>query len=195
MLTNENASSIEGILNYFSNHFNYDRQALNLLRRPASTSEEPGLIGIKKYFDLVQTINKKLMRATPTLKQKLNHIFLEYCHEKSIREFNLRKSLDTCLAARKFFAMNNGGDIFPCEILLEPLGNIRNEGYEFNKIIQSERARDIQMKIRNRRCYCQWPCAVVNNTLFNGKSYFKLLKRMIFAQGNQMAQYYSYNDS
>ena len=179
MLIDENVDSIEDILGSFRKSFEYDRQALNLLREPPRTSNESRLIKLEKYFELVRQANGKLPKTRSALWDKLNKVFLEYCQEKALREFKLKRSDDACKAAKKFFVMGNSGDIFPCELLLETLGNIRGKGYDFKKFIYDKKTVDMQIKICANHCYCQWPCAIVNNALFNFKAHISLIKRTI----------------
>lgn len=184
LLVKENADHIEEILGYFSNNLKYDRQYLNLLRQPACTSIDPELISIQKYFDLVttRTFNRKAIDAPYSIKQRFNQALLEYSCKKSLEEFKLKRSLGICLAVQKFFVINSDGTVFPCELLMDELGNFRKEEYDFRKIVKGPKTKKIKLKIRNTNCYCQWPCAIGINSYYKISSYPKILKNIIYSK-------------
>ncbi|MFA5388679.1 MAG: glycosyltransferase [Candidatus Omnitrophota bacterium] len=177
MLIEENSGSIEDILDNFGSSFQYDRQSLNLLREPACTSNEPGFIKLEEYFGMISKANERFFRTDPVFRGRMNEIFMRYCCEKTLKEFKLKKG--ACSAARKFFVIGNSGDIFPCELLAGPLGNIREEGYDINRLFYGERARKARADIRHKHCYCQWPCAVTNNALFDIGTYIDIFRGVI----------------
>lgn len=181
ILVKENADRIQEILDYFRNNLKYARQCLNLLRQPACTSIDPELISIQKYLDLVttKTFDRKGIDAPYSIRQRLNQALLEYSCKKSLEEFRLKRSLGICLAGRKFFVINSDGTVFPCELLMDELGNLRKEEYDFRKITKSPRSKRIKLKIRNTNCYCQWPCAIGINSSYKISSYPKIFKNMI----------------
>ncbi|MFA4888694.1 MAG: glycosyltransferase [Candidatus Omnitrophota bacterium] len=181
MLLKENSSNIDYILNYFSDHLDYDRQALNLLRQPPRSDYAPDLIKPQDYFRLMQKTNRKVIKRLPVFKQRINLAFWEYCYLKILKESELKKPLSTCVAAKKFFVINNNGDIYSCELLTEAIANLREEDFNFKKIAKSERVKRIRLRIKDTRCYCQWPCSAVCNILFNPISYIGLFKRIVFA--------------
>jgi len=175
ILVKENADDIEYILDYFNKNLNYDRHYLNLLRQPASTSIEPEFISIEKYFKLLQKANMRFKGRLSSIKEKFYKSLLEYCRDKSLKEYEIRGSLRPCLAARKFFVIKSDGYILACELLAERIGNLRDEGYNFRKIMRSQKVKEARLRIRENRCYCQWPCAVTSNIIFNISSYLRIL--------------------
>lgn len=175
----ENAEHIAQILDCFSSNLSYDYQYLNLLRQPPCTSIDSELISFPKYFELLQTTNRKLMQRFPLIKRRFNQSLLEHCYEKSLEEFKSRKSLGICSAAQKFFVLNSNGSIFACELLSEELGSLRNEKYEFKKIKKGTKVKTIRSKIKATKCYCQWPCMITTNAIFKISSYPNIFKRMV----------------
>ena len=181
ILVKENADRIEEILDYFRNNLKYARQCLNLLRQPACNSIDPELISIQKYLDLVttKTFNRKVIDAPYSIRQRLNQALLEYSCKKSLEEFKLKRSLSICLAGRKFFVINSDGAVFPCELLMDELGNLRKEEYDFRKIVKGPKTKKMKMKIRSTNCYCQWPCAIGINSCYRISSYPKVFRNII----------------
>ncbi|MBN2121091.1 MAG: glycosyltransferase [Candidatus Omnitrophica bacterium] len=188
MLLEENAGRIEDILYYFSKNFEFDRQALNLLRQPPGVSKDPDLISIAKYYDLLKTANNRLRPRGEFLRNKSNEAFLNYCRQKSFKEFKDKKPQGLCLAARKFFVIDNQGSVFPCELRLENLGSLRQDGYDFKKIIRNKKTIQVANNIKSQNCYCQWPCAIVCNSLMNLGFYIYLMNRLTFYSCSRFAR-------
>ncbi len=184
ILVKENADRIEEILDYFRNNLKYARQCLNLLRQPACTSIDPEVFSIQEYLDLVttKTFNRKVLDAPYSIRQRFNQALLEHSCKKSLEEFKLKRSLSICLAGQKFFVINNDGTVFPCELLMEELGKLRKEEYDFRKIMKGPKNKKMKLKIRNTNCYCQWPCAIGINSSYKISSYPKIFKNMVCAK-------------
>lgn len=175
----ENADRIEEILDYFEDNLDCDRQCINLLRQGPYATGGSELISIQKYLTLVKTRTfpaRASMRSN-FLKQKLNHAILEYISDQSLKEFKQKKALDRCLAAQKFFVINNDGKVYACELLAKELGNLRREDYDFRKLKSNAEVKEIRSRIKNTNCYCQWPCAAATNRYFNIFWYPRIIKR------------------
>lgn len=84
-----------------------------------------------------------------------------------------------CYAGRIDAVMNEVGDVFPCEILPEKMGNVREAGYDFKKIFNSEQADRVRAKIHNTKCYCSHECYFVTNILFNPMMYGKVARQFL----------------
>ncbi len=85
------------------------------------------------------------------------------------------RRLIPCFAGRLNLVVTENGDVYPCEILSEKLGNLREHGYDMNRILESERAKRVIADIAAGRCHCTHECYFVTNILFNLRMYPKLL--------------------
>lgn len=59
------------------------------------------------------------------------------------------------------------GDVHPCELLGESLGNLRDVDWDFMKLWAGERADAVRARIRETKCFCIHPCSHTVNVLFN----------------------------
>jgi len=84
-----------------------------------------------------------------------------------------------CYAGRLNLVLSETGDIHPCEMLAEPLGNVRDSGYDIGKIMRSEKAKKIINSISNNECWCTHECYFMTNILFNAKLYPALAKEYL----------------
>ena len=184
IISKENSDRIEEILDYFCHNLNYNYQYLNLLRQPPCTSIEPKLISIDKYFNLVKdkAFHPSAWNKGSFIGKIFHQALLKYCCDTSLNTFKLRKSNTVCLAGRKFFVIDNDGSIFPCELLHEKFGNLTEAGYFFKKIKNNQAVRKFRLKIRDTKCYCQWPCAIAIDGYARISSYPKLFKYALNAK-------------
>ena len=99
------------------------------------------------------------------------------------RTMRQSRRLLPCYAGRITAVMNEVGDVFPCEILLDAMGNIREFDYDFRKLFHSEQADRVRAKIHRSRCYCSHECYFVTNILFNPLMYGQVAGRYLQLAG------------
>ena len=90
-----------------------------------------------------------------------------------------QKRLIPCYAGRLNLVLSENGDVFPCEILTETFGNVRDYDYNLGKVSQSDNAKKIIDSIMNNKCYCTHECYFMTNILFNPGLYPALAREYI----------------
>jgi len=82
-----------------------------------------------------------------------------------------------CYAGNLGGAMFANGDIYPCELLIDrKLGNVREAGYDFQKVWFSPEAANARKFIRETKCFCTYECFLTINILFNPRMMPAVLK-------------------
>jgi MoaA/NifB/PqqE/SkfB family radical SAM enzyme len=76
-----------------------------------------------------------------------------------------------CYAGRLNLVLTETGEVHPCEILSESLGNVRAHGCDLRKVLRSERAAPVLRSIRRGECFCTHECTFITNILFNPRCY------------------------
>ena len=84
-----------------------------------------------------------------------------------------------CYAGNLTGVMRSTGGVYPCELLEDEIGNIREYNYNFKELWQSERAQKVRRDIREKKCYCTHECFITNNILFNPKMLPRILKEYL----------------
>jgi MoaA/NifB/PqqE/SkfB family radical SAM enzyme len=75
-----------------------------------------------------------------------------------------------CKAATLFGVITSTGDVYPCEVLDRPLGNLRDYDYDLKKIWADRAAQETRHFIRDTKCHCSYECALSVNLLsYRGK--------------------------
>jgi len=76
-----------------------------------------------------------------------------------------------CKAGIKTLVINETGEVFPCEMLNEKLGSLRDSNYDIKKILAKETSKEILKKIKNKSCYCTHEGNMYVNLVFDYKHY------------------------
>ena len=88
-----------------------------------------------------------------------------------------------CVAGRTYGILYANGDLYPCEMLDHCLGNLREYGYDFNRIwLASENRLWVREKIQEKRCYCTHENALAASLLFNPKELLGIVCRGLSAE-------------
>ncbi len=87
------------------------------------------------------------------------------------RTHEVRERLIPCYAGALNVVLEETGEVFPCESMRQRLGNVRDHGYDIQKLLRSDRAKAILNSIRNSQCYCTHECYFMTNILFNPRLY------------------------
>lgn len=98
----------------------------------------------------------------------------------AIRKIVKRKEMPfSCMAGRKMLVIAEDGQVFPCELLDKPFGNLRDNGYDIRKLLALESAQEIISDIRKRLCFCTWECAITNSIVHDPALYPEILFRRL----------------
>jgi len=93
---------------------------------------------------------------------------MKMVRQKIIRKISVQDRYVTpCYAAQLGAILYQDGTVAPCELRQEILGNLRENGYNFRAIFQSDRCQQIRNKISEERCYCTYECFLTNAVMFN----------------------------
>ncbi len=87
------------------------------------------------------------------------------------RTMHEQKRLISCYAGRLNLVITECGDVFPCEILSETLGNVRVYDCDIKKLLLTDKAGGVVSSITDRKCYCTHECYFMTNILFNPALY------------------------
>lgn len=81
-----------------------------------------------------------------------------------------------CLAGQLNAVIYSNGDVYPCEMLTKSrIGNLREAGYDFQKLWTSKTLRQIVGQIKKSKCFCTHECHLPINILFSPKMLPKII--------------------
>jgi len=88
-----------------------------------------------------------------------------------------------CLAGEREYILTEQGDVYGCELIGDKLGNVREAGFDFRRIRESEAAAEFVRAKHERRCRCTHECNARTMILFNRKNAATLVAGMLGARG------------
>jgi radical SAM protein with 4Fe4S-binding SPASM domain len=124
----------------------------------------------KRLASMYRFRGAKLKAAQDILQRRLIH--------EAARQ---TKRTATCYAGKLNLVLTETGDLYPCEDFSEHMkfGNVRESEYDLQRLLESDRGRQILQFIHNRGCHCTHECYFMTNILFNPSCYPALLKEYL----------------
>lgn len=92
------------------------------------------------------------------------------------RTLTQKRRLIPCYAGRLNLVVREDASVYACEMLEQPLGNLRDCGYDLDRVLRSSAAAAVLAGIAARRCHCTHECYFITNILFNPRLYPALLR-------------------
>jgi radical SAM protein with 4Fe4S-binding SPASM domain len=130
----------------------------------------------EKYVDAMRAWGKKRELSNKSLFAKAVFAIRKAVAKEALDVIQKHKLNYPCMAIKKVIVINEEGDVYPCPVLKEKLGNLRDYGYDIKKIIYSEKRYDIEKKYKiNSDCFCHWDCAIFNSIIYNWRNFPRLL--------------------
>ncbi|MDH3309868.1 MAG: radical SAM protein [Gammaproteobacteria bacterium] len=84
-----------------------------------------------------------------------------------------------CYAGRLNLVLTENGEVYPCEIRSETLGNVRECDYDVNRLLRGAASRSVLDSIRRGECHCTHECYFITNILFNPRLYPALVREYL----------------
>lgn len=92
-----------------------------------------------------------------------------------LRILTNKSQIIPCFAGVASAQIAPNGDLWPCCVRADILGNIKEVGYDFKKIWFSKETNTIRKQIKNKECFCPLANASYTNILLNPKSIIQVL--------------------
>ncbi len=93
----------------------------------------------------------------------------------------LRKKIQIlpCYAGIASGQISAEGEVWPCCVRADNMGNLRNNDYDFKKIWFSKKADEIRKSIKSKECHCPLASASYTNMMMDPKSLVKIASKII----------------
>lgn len=167
-----NKSAIEKILSYLKGKYGVRTLCYNLVRATPLDKQAKD-IRPEDYLDLVNKLHRNY---------KVKSIFerLYYLRRKSVsyltyESLKRKRKFLPCFAGRLNIVISEEGIIYPCELLHSPMGDLRKEKFDFNKVWNSEKAKRVRDEVKRCSIKCTHETNVITNATFSFRAYFYLL--------------------
>ena len=84
-----------------------------------------------------------------------------------------------CLAGEREYVLSEDGNVYGCELIGDPLGNVRESGFDFAKIRDADAARAFDEKKRATLCNCTHECNARTMILFDRTNALPVVAAMV----------------
>jgi len=174
----KNQDEMDGIIDFVSGLEGVKTHTISLVRGDIG-DEGYKDVDHEKYRSAIERLGKDLNR--PSNRYRFRGARIKAAQDILQRRLIHRTATEKkrpipCYAGRLNIVLTETGDVYPCEMIRESLGNIRDNGYDIGKVIRSDRAERIIDSIKDNRCYCTHECYFMTNILFNPLLYPALFK-------------------
>lgn len=178
----ENQDSMDKIIDFVSGLKNIKTHTISLIRGSLA-DESYKKIDYKKYLHAIKRLEENLKNKTSgtyrfkgvRIKAAQDILQRNLIHQTILEQ----KKVIQCYAGRLNLVLTENGDVYPCEILTERLGNVKDYEYDIKKILRSGNTKKILSSIQDKKCFCTHECYFMTNILFNPRLYPKLAKEYI----------------
>ena len=93
--------------------------------------------------------------------------------------FKTGRFISTCYAGEVFLVLDANGDVRPCEVLPDVIGNVRDADYDLGAVWRSAAAHRTRRFIVDSDCHCTYECAWSLNTLVDTRYYPRVLANFV----------------
>lgn len=150
-----------------------------------------GQLQEKQYQDIdLQRYRDSINILEQNLKNKIGNIYrfrgarLKAAQDILQRGFiyqtlTQQKRIIPCYAGQLNIVLTESGDVYPCEVLNQPMGNIIRFNYNMRDLLHSVQAKGVISSIQKNRCYCSHECYFMTNILFNPGMFMRLIKEYL----------------
>jgi MoaA/NifB/PqqE/SkfB family radical SAM enzyme len=174
----ENQDTADDIIDFVSSLEGIKTHTISLIRGSLA-DESYKAVDNRKYRHAIERLDKNLKKKISgiyrfrgaRIKAAQDIVQRRLIHQTT----TARKRLVPCYAGRLNLVLTENGNVYPCEILRKPFGNVRAYDYDMRRIMRSEKAGDILRDIRDNACYCTHECYFMTNILFNARLYPALI--------------------
>lgn len=173
-----------GVLN--SDFSRLDRVVFSVVHGSVSNAEALDF-NWDKYFDLCDQI-----RENVTVKKLTDFHSILTIALRMVKNDYLKKILNTkdfykqCKAGKKVIVVNEIGKVFPCEPLWHSVGDLRQNNYDINTILNSVEMKEFNKMITKERCTCHWGLPISNSLIYKPSYYPAILFEVLKVTGRSV---------
>lgn len=177
-----NQDRMDGIIDFVSGMKNCGTHTISLVRGNLADGTHKD-IDAENYRGAIERLGRNLARGRaktyrfPGARIKAAQDILQ--RKLIFRTLLEQKRVVPCYAGRLNVVVTETGAVKPCELLPGTFGNVRDAGYDIEKVLRSRKAKEAVKSIKQGDCFCTHECYFMTNILFNPRLYPALAKKYI----------------
>lgn len=178
-MTKENQKELFILVEFLKEELNLKEIGVNIVRSEVRDMSLKDL-EIKYYDEIMKKFRKDFFERLKNEKISWPERVLssrQYYGSQLLKKIYIQnKYLTPCYAGSLLAIMTEEGDVYPCEMLNDKIGNLEDFDFNLKKLWFSKEAKEVRKKIKNQKCFCTYECAMTLNTLFNPYHLFCIFK-------------------
>lgn len=170
-----NQDEVEELIDFSEKNFFFNRMILSKVHGNAEGKTGLDFSHFKKLLNKVDRINK-VKDNKKSLITRLS-MLVKKTKEKIRSDFEKDKNLGKyCNASKKIVVLSEYGDVYPCEVLSNKLGNVKNYNYNLKSLLALNSNEFIKSNNIKNSCHCDWGCAQNVALVSNKKLWINFIK-------------------
>lgn len=134
---------------------------------------------LDQYTQAINFLAEQIIRREFSGVSKITQAFrLEY-YELVKKTLKFRTQVIPCYAGVVSAQISPQGDVWPCCIRADVMGNLREHNYDFHAIWHSPEAARIRKSIQRKECFCPLANASYTNILCSPTTMLKVLRHVV----------------
>ncbi len=179
-ISKENYQSAEQTYRYMRDELKISNINCTLVRGDKadilSNDERKGVIEVYKNIRKQMDLDFDSGKIGGYTKKNLTHIALNAKNKmlwKYVsKTFVENKFISPCCAGSLFGIILSDGSVYPCELLKNSMGNLRDFDFDFLKCWYSDNAKSVRQSLS--KCFCTFECSWMMNIFSSPRYYFEL---------------------
>lgn len=158
-ISNKNIDGVEELFRYAKDDLKVDFHNYDLLRGTPRTGSytAPNLEKFKAFWTKIKPILIGYRGYGGAIRSKLVNVTKAAYGDYLIEMLETDRELVPCMAGALAGVVDPFGNVGFCE-LLPKIGNIRDFGYDFEKLWHSETAGALRKELKEKKCHCTHGC-------------------------------------
>jgi MoaA/NifB/PqqE/SkfB family radical SAM enzyme len=128
------------------------------------------------YSKTIDFLTNELKKQDFSGVSKITQSFRSQYYELVKRTLKEKRQIIPCYAGFASAQISPDGDVWTCCIRADPIGNLRDNEYDFKKLWFNEKAAKLRESIKKRECWCPLANAAYTNMLMNPTSLLNVAK-------------------
>lgn len=167
----ENQHRMDEIIDYVEKMEHIHTHTISMIRGALNTQAYQHNLDYSLYSKAVDRLASNMKQSSSST-YRFNGAGIKAAQDVIQRRFIYQTLLEEkrqtpCYAGQLNVVMSESGDIYPCEILTDSFGNIRDYHYDIEQVLNSAEAKKSITDINAESCYCTHECNMMTNILLN----------------------------
>ena len=165
--------SMLNILKTISKEFDFDNVSITYARGKIH-DEKLKTVSAERYIQANEYLLSIRRKKESRFLYPLFRAARDVSREHLIRTVFHDEFVVNCVAGRKLAVVSETGDVYPCEVLEQSMGNLRSYDFDLPALLAESKNVKLRERIINSQCKCSFECAIAASTVWNYKTYAKI---------------------